>query len=484
MRRAVRWYDYITINIYYLGLTTLSQTNGLIFPLLVQQFVGESEQGTYYGTLRLWSLMVALLVQSAMGLLSDHSTLRWGRRRPFILTGTIFDLVFLIALGFLIGMEGMQGYALLFILAILLMVSSNTAHAAQQGLIPDLVPEEKRGRFSGVKAMFELPIPLLLVSFTIARLISQGNMLAGIIVAMVVLTICMIITMFVQEQPLRAREHKINWSPFVRLLIMTIIFTLIILTMGEFVQQIGNYIQSIDIPLALLAIMGISGLAAMIIAVALGVWISIRISLGDEARFNQPYSWWVINRLAFLVGATNLSTFALFFLQARLGYVEEQAAQPAAILMLIVGVFILISALPSGWLADKFGHKRLVIVSGLLAFIGTVVAIIIPSLVVIYIGGIFIGTGTGIFFTANWALGTSLVPQTKAGRYFGISNLAGAGAGAVGAYIGGPIADYFTNYVPDSPGLGYILLFSIYGILFLFSVFAATRIRQKPVNQR
>jgi len=175
MNRAVRWYDYITINIYYLGLTTLSQTNGLIFPLLVQQFVGETEQGSYYGTLRLWSLMVALLAQSAMGLLSDNSTLRWGRRRPFILTGTIFDLVFLVALAFLIGMEGTQGFGFLFILAILLMISSNTAHAAQQGLIPDLVPEEKHGRFSGVKAMFELPIPLLLVSFSIARLISQNG---------------------------------------------------------------------------------------------------------------------------------------------------------------------------------------------------------------------------------------------------------------------------------------------------------------------
>ena len=303
-------------------------------------------------------------------------------------------------------------------------------------------------------------------------------MIAGIIVAMVVLTICMIITMFVQERPYRAQEQKINWSPFIRLLIMTIIFTLIILTMGTVVQVIGNFIQAMDVSIAVITIMGISGLVAMIIAVALGVLISIRISLGDEARMNRPYSWWVVNRLAFLVGATNLSTFALFYLQARLGYVEEQAAQPAAILMLIVGVFILISALPSGWLADKFGHKRLVIVSGLLAFIGTVIAIITPSLNVIYIGGIFIGIGTGIFFTANWALGTSLVPQNKAGRYFGISNLAGAGAGAVGAYIGGPIADYFTNYVPDSPGLGYILLFSIYGILFLFSVFAATRIKQ------
>jgi len=37
MQRALRWYDTLTVNVYFLGLTTLSQTNGLVFPLLVQQ---------------------------------------------------------------------------------------------------------------------------------------------------------------------------------------------------------------------------------------------------------------------------------------------------------------------------------------------------------------------------------------------------------------------------------------------------------------
>ena len=479
MQRAVHWFDYITINIYYLGLTTLSQTIGLIFPLLVQQFVGVAEQGTFYGTLRLWSLMVAVLVQSAMGLLSDHNTSRWGRRRPFIFTGTIFDLLFLFVLGFLMGMEGMQGFVFLFILAIFLSIATNTAHAGQQGLIPDLVPFRNRGRFSGVKALLELPIPLLLVSFSIARLISQGYMDASILVVMIVLTICMIITMFVREKPLKKAKNNLDWSPFIRLFIMTTIFTLTILVMGELVQLIGDLIQHLELSIALAAIMGLSGLVAMIIAVALGVWLSIRIGLGKEAQKNQAYTWWVINRLAFLLGATNIATFALFYLQARLGYIEEQAAQPASILLLIVGIFILISALPSGWLADKFGHKRLVKTSGLLAFVGTLIALVAPSMPLIYIGGTLIGASTGIFFTANWALGTSIVPKAEAGRYLGISNLAGAGAGAIGAYIGGPIADYFTANVPNSPGLGYILLFLIYGILFLFSVFAVTRIKDK-----
>jgi MFS family permease len=111
------------------------------------------------------------------------------------------------------------------------------------------------------------------------------------------------------------------------------------------------------------------------------------------------------------------------------------------------------------------------------AALGTFIAIAVPNLIVIYLGGVLIGAATGMFYTANWALGTELVPKAEAGRYLGISNLAGAGAGAVGAYIGGPIADYFTVHVPGIPGLGYVLLFAIYGALFLLSVFALRGVR-------
>jgi MFS family permease len=74
-----------------------------------------------------------------------------------------------------------------------------------------------------------------------------------------------------------------------------------------------------------------------------------------------------------------------------------------------------------------------------------------------------------LFYSASWALGTEIVPQDQAGRYLGISNLAGAGAGAIGAYIGGPIADH----------VGYVLLFAIYGGLFLLSVLALKGVREK-----
>jgi MFS family permease len=478
MNRPLRWYDYITINIYWLGLTTLSQTNGLVFPLLVQGFVGEHAKGTFFGNLRLWSLMVALLVQAFMGMISDRSSLRWGRRRPFILIGTLANLVFISALGFSADLEGMTGYWILFALAILLQLGANTAHGAEQGLIPDLVPEEKRGRFSGIKAILEIPIPVILVAFAVGPLIAKGNMWGGLLIAMGILALCMLITMFVPEKPLEIELPKLDWKPFLRLLLMTGLFTAVILGMGTIVKLVGSVLEPVGSVNTLILTVGLIGAAAMAIAVAMGVSLSVRVSIGEAAKQNPSFSWWVVNRLAFLVGVNNLAGFAVYFLQGRLGYPEEKAAEPASQLMMVVGILILLSALPSGWLSDRFGHKPLVAISGLMGAIGTMILILTTNMTVIYIGGCIIGAATGLFFTSNWALGTKLVPKMEAGRYLGISNLAGAGAGAVGAYIGGPIADLFTVRVPEVPGLGYVVLFAIYGFLFILSILALIGVKK------
>lgn len=472
MNRPLRWYDTITFSIYFFGLNTLAQTmTPLIVPLLVQRFVGEARQGAAYGTIRLWSLMTALLVQALMGLLSDHSTLPWGRRRPFIVIGTLANLVILALVGLVTGMEGQAGYWTLFGLMLLMMTASNTAHGAVQGILPDLVPENRRGRFSGVKAVLEVPLPVIVVSFTVGKLIKAGNLWAALLVVMIVLLATMLLTLLVPEKRLE-KAAPLDLKPFFQLVLMTALFTAVILGLGLALRWGMQLLAGVESATTLYVTLFAAGLAAMLVAVGLGVWLSVRLGIGSAAREHPSFAWWIINRLAFLVGATNLASFTVYYLQGRLGLVREAAAGPGSTLIMIVGVFILATALPSGWLVDRFGRKRLLAASGLVAALGTLAALSVPNLIVIYVGGVLIGAATGLFYTASWALGTDLVPKAEAGRYLGISNLAGAGAGAVGAYIGGPIADFFTARFPQFPGVGYVVLFAIYGLLFLFSVLA------------
>lgn len=472
MNRPLHWYDYLTINVYFLGLTFLSQSLGLINPLLVVLFVGEAEKGTYFGYLRLGTLMVALLMQAFWGLVSDHSRLPWGRRRPFIFVGTLFVSLFMILGGFLFGAEGLTGYWLLYGVAVLLSMASNMPHAAAQGLIPDLVPEEKRGAFSGVKAVLEIPLPVIMVGFTVGTFLKNENYWAAIITAILTLLVVMALTMLVPEKRNERQLEPLNWKPFLNLIFMTAVYSLIILGLGLLVNLVSRTMSSETSVNQLLLTMGLAGLLAMLIAVVAGVWIGVRIGLGAEAARNTSFTWWVVNRLAFLVAMINLSTFALFYYQSRLGYSASEAAGPASRLTIVVGVMIFFSALVGGWLVDRLGHKPMLLVSAVLGACGSVIVLATRDEMIIFLGGALIGLGAGLFYAANWALGTLLAPRAEAARYLGISNLAGAGAGAIGASIGGPIADYFTRTVPGDPGLGYSLIFAIYAALFLVSALA------------
>jgi len=459
-KKTYPWTTYLIINIFWLGLMTVNQSNGLIVPLLVQRFVGPGRQATAFGRIRLYSLMVALLVQAVAGMLSDRSTSRWGRRRPYILVGTLLNVACLVGIGLA------PSYGLLFVAVLCSQAAGNIAHGAQQGLIPDLIPESRRGRFSGVKAVLEIPLPIIVVSFGIGPLVSRGDIWGGLLVAIGVLVTTMLITMLVREERV-VEPPPFNWPALGRLLAMTGSFMAIILSGGAAVEWIGRLLEGVTSTTLLLIAMGLTGLLMMVLAVVLGVWVCVRISLGEKRT--GSFTWWVINRLAFLVGANSFSTFAVYFFQARLGLEGEAAAGPTARLLMVVGILILICALLSGWLADRIGRKRLVGASGLLAALGTLILVLAPSLVMIYVGGAIIGGATGIFFTSNWALGTDIVPKAKSGQFLGISNLAGAGAGAIGGYIGGPLADYFTVRVPQGAGIGYLLVFGIYGVLFLIS---------------
>jgi MFS family permease len=208
--------------------------------------------------------------------------------------------------------------------------------------------------------------------------------------------------------------------------------------------------------------------------------------VGQEARQNSSFIWWIVNRLLFLAAMTSLQGFALYFIMYAFKVTPEQSADMTGTLTFTIGIFILVSAVLAGWLADRIGHKRLVGLSGILAAVGGSVllgTIWLPNLSLIYLAGFILGLATGLFMTANWAMGTNLVPPEEAGRYLGISNLAGAGAGMIGAGIGGPVADYLNI---RSPGLGYFAIFAAYVVLFALSTVSLRFIRERkqasPVN--
>jgi MFS family permease len=466
----MRWYDLILVNLFWFGLNIRNDSVGTIFmPYLVDRFVDPGIRNTALGELRTAGLIIAMLVQPAMGLLSDRCTSRFGRRRPFIVVGVLLDLLFLTFLALV------SGYWALFAAILLIQFSANISHGALQGLIPDLVPQAQRGIASAAKAVLEL-MPLVLLGFTIAPLVGAGRFQLSVLVAGLLLLTTMLLTVLsVRETPLQTKPDTPLAPTMIRVLGMLggIVAgaTAGVLAGGALGGLVGLVVWLVANQRAGMQFgVAIGGIVAMAVAVVAGVWAGTMVTVGKAVRRYPSYTWWVVNRLMFMAAVTSIQTFAPFFLMYAFDIDRERAAAMTGTLMTVVGIFTLLSALPGGWLADRLGPKRLVAGGGLIAALGTAVllgTIWVPNLTLIYVGGCILGLAAGLFMTTNWALGTRLVPPEEAGRYLGISNLAGAGAGMIGSGIGGPIADYLNGTMP---GLGYFSIFAGYGILFLLSI--------------
>ncbi|NIS78731.1 MAG: MFS transporter [Anaerolineales bacterium] len=354
---------------------------------------------------------------------------------------------------------------------VLLQFSSNFAQGPLQALMPDIVPDDQRGRSSGVKTVLGV-IPAILIIF-IGPLVNAGRI--GLTVAIIggALLITMLITVrFVHEEALRERPQDDIKPRLLRLVALTTIFVLVTQTAVWMVRAGSEFLSAQDTSVfTQVSIVGFLGLIGMAGSIFLGVYFGAWVGIGEEASGQRPFIWWVINRLLFLAAVGSIQGFAQFYMTDVLKV--DNPATMTTVLMAVVALFLMTSALAGGYLADRFGRRRLVAFGSIVAALGTLVLILSTGVTMAIVSGCIIGIGAGTFMATNWALGTDLAPAKEAGRYLGISNLAGAGAGIVGAGIGGPMADFFNQL---KPGLGYLVIFGIYGMLFLLSAATLSRV--------
>ena len=134
----------VQISIYWLGINAIWGGVGIFNQERVDQLAPPGEAATYLALMGWLALPVVLLVQPTVGMISDYTISRWGRRKPYIVIGSILDVVFLI------GLATSQTFVALVVFVILLQFSSNFAQGPFQGYVPDLVPPEQVGLASAL----------------------------------------------------------------------------------------------------------------------------------------------------------------------------------------------------------------------------------------------------------------------------------------------------------------------------------------------
>ena len=137
---------------YWLGLTAIDSAVSVVIQNKVQfeGFVPELEIGRTLFLIGVAGAIIGIVIQPTIGAISDYTVSRWGRRKPYIVIGSVLDVFFLLAIAF------SNSVLALAIFVALLAFSTNIARGPFQGYVPDLVPTRQVGLASGLVGMMQI----------------------------------------------------------------------------------------------------------------------------------------------------------------------------------------------------------------------------------------------------------------------------------------------------------------------------------------
>lgn len=158
---------------------------------------------TDYGLIIGVASLAHLFVGPIMGAISDRTTSRFGRRRPWIVIGVIagFLSLLLIALA--------AGIPLILLGWSLTQIAFSIMSAALSAVLPDQVPERQLGRLSGLVSFIQ-QIGTFVGIIIVSLFISKSMFLVFMIPAAIALVTVLVLALTMQDRPI----HKEALDPF------------------------------------------------------------------------------------------------------------------------------------------------------------------------------------------------------------------------------------------------------------------------------
>eukprot|EP00397_Hematodinium_sp_SG-2012_P007088 GEMP01007130.1.p1 GENE.GEMP01007130.1~~GEMP01007130.1.p1 ORF type:complete len:468 (+),score=64.76 GEMP01007130.1:1978-3381(+) len=376
---------------------------------------------------------VAQLLSPLFGKISDESRFALGRRRPFIIVGSIMG-----ALGF--GIMWHASIALngfLYLTGLLLSQTSLTiVCCAQQGLLPDFIPEDKQGQASGWVAICMLTGSVsgflwVLFHYTVNIQIMYPIFSAMIIITMIIT--CIGAVEVPGTMPLR-RQGRIQMRP-------------------------RSLLPIIRLPA--LSYKEIKSCYTM-----------------DFAGMQYHDFNWVFASRMFYHMAISIQTFMIFFLRdiVNISSYAEQNRQ-MAIISLIGQLCGALMAYPMGKLSDRTGRKILIYIACAVlavAYLGIAFSSTFENpLPGIYFCAVIYGLGNGCFLAVDTALALDVLPDpTEAAKAFGIWGVSGFVGLTLGPACWGSCLEFFGKTVEGhyKPGGYYAFLIGGAVVVFLSSL--------------
>jgi MFS family permease len=198
----------IRISLFWLGLTSIDAVVNAAVASRIK-FEGLAEPGTVGTSLAIIAVLqfaFSVAIQPTVGSISDYAQTRWGRRKPFIVFGAVFDALFLL------GIASANTLAAIAAFVVLLSLSTNIARGPFQGYVPDLVPDRQVGLASSMVGLMQVLGNVL--GFALAAIANiEGSVgLAIVAIAVVELvTMVSVVWRVPNGPPAKPREGK-SWA--------------------------------------------------------------------------------------------------------------------------------------------------------------------------------------------------------------------------------------------------------------------------------
>jgi len=429
--------DQLALSIFWFSLNAQSAALfPIVIPLQILLFlpsgqVGNAQQALLLGWISTVGAVVSLIMPPLFGMASDRTTSRFGRRRPYIVAGTL-----LLILGALL--LAAAGNVLIFLLGLVIwQVGSNAANAAYQALLPDRVPKEQRGAASGYYGLMTI----------LGNVGSLG--LAAFLLAQVSLT-------------------STSGDIIRRGATLFYILTAIALFVGMLITVIGVHEILYKSPVA-----GSTHSSASAILRFRRWFAQNWIAPWREYNFTLVF----ITRFAVMMGLTLFMTFIEYYF-ANVAHVTNfvQATAGVAILALLGAI---LSAFALGIYSDRVRRAPVVCAATICMALASLTFVIAPGGFPLWALGVLFGLGYGAYTSVDWALAIDSMPSLEnVGKDFAIwgasSNLPSILAPALGSFI----IVLVSSYAPTA--LGYRLIFAVATIFLLLGAVFVLKIREQP----
>ncbi|MCS6777187.1 MAG: MFS transporter [Chloroherpetonaceae bacterium] len=383
-----------------------------LLPVQVARLVPADQKDLWWGRISGVGAVEAMIGPAVFGYWSDRCRSRWGRRQPFIAAGAALTAIAMFWLAqadrlwmFLIGY-------------LLLQISDDVGTGPYAAIVPDYVPEHRRGHASGILSLLQL----------LAQVAAAG---AGFLLA--------------------TRPQAI----FLLIAVINLVCAAMVIgTLREDRQSVPPTVAATPVRAEGWKERWRHGVEAWI-----APWRS------------SDFRWVWLSRFLNALGFYVILNYLVYYLQERvqvfrIGRLTPGTPFEAAILLaLVIALCGALSAAWGGGLADRVGRKRVVLGAGWVMFLTLVPFALVPHYTVIVLLAPLFGLGYGAYLSAAWALAADTLPSREdTGKDMGIWQMS-VTAPQVIAGFGVSLLIYAGNQY--RAGTGYTLAFLFAACVFL-----------------